>query len=300
MTNQKANATSPDLPDFDKLWDYNKPTATEKAFCEILPTARSSGNEAYLAELLTQIARTQGLQRQFDQAHATLDEVEAMIDDSMPVPRIRLLLERGRTLNSSNQPDQAKPLFQLAWELARQEGEEFHAVDAAHMLGIVEPDDASLQWNEIAIKLAEQSADARAIHWLGPLYNNTGWTYHGMERYDDALGMFEKSLAFQQAEQDEKLIRIAMWTIARTLRSLDRVEEALAKQGELLEVFKVAGTKDGYVYEEIAECLLLLDQADEAREYFALAHAELSQDPWLEANESVRLVRLKRLGSRGK
>lgn len=299
MADQNKRATVSELPDFDKLWDYHEPAATEKAFREILPTARSSGNEAYLAELLTQIARTQGLQRQFDQAHATLDEVEAMIDDSMPVPRIRYLLERGRTLNSSQQVDEAKPLFQLAWELAQREGEEFYAVDAAHMLGIVEPGDVSLQWNEIAIKLAEQSADARANHWLGSLYNNTGWTYHGLERYDDALGMFQKSLAFQQAEKDEKLIRIANWTIARTLRSLGRVEEALAKQRELLEVDKVEGAKDGYVYEEIAECLLLLDHADEAREYFALAHAELSQDSWLQANESDRLARLKRLGSQG-
>ena len=299
MANQDASARSSGLPDFDKLWDYQEPAATEKAFREILPTARSSGNEAYLAELLTQIGRSQGLQRQFDQAHATLDEVEAMIGDSMPVPRIRYLLERGRTLNSSEQIDQAKPLFQLAWELAQQAGEEFYAVDAAHMMGIVEAGDVSLQWNEIAIKLAEQSADARATHWLGSLYNNTGWTYHGMERYDAALSMFEKSLAFQQAEQDEKLIRIAKWTIARTLRSLGRVEEALVKQRELLEVFKVADTKDGYVYEEIGECLLLLDRADEAREHFALAYAELSRDIWLDADELDRLARLERLGTKG-
>lgn len=297
MANQEASARSSDLPDFDKLWDYHEPAATEKAFREILPHARSSANEAYLAELLTQIARSQGLQRQFDQAHATLDEVEGMIDNSLPVPRIRFLLERGRTLNSAQQLDEAKPLFQLAWELAQQAGEEFYAVDAAHMMGIVEPGDLSLQWNEIAIKLAEQSDDARATHWLGSLYNNTGWTYHGLERYDDALGMFEKSLAFQQAEQDEKLTHIAKWTIARTLRSLGRAEEALAKQRELLEARKIEGAKDGYVYEEIAECLLLLDRADEAREHFALAHAELSQDPWLQANESDRLARLKRLGS---
>ena len=206
-------------------------------------------------------------------------------------------MTHGRTLNSSQQVDQAKPLFQLAWELANQQGEEFYAVDSAHMLGIAEHGDVSLQWNEMAIKLAEQSDDARANHWLGSLYNNTGWTYHGLERYDDALGMFEKSLAFQQGEQDEKLIRIAKWTIARTLRSLGRAEEALAKQRELLEANEVEGSKDGYVQEEIAECLLLLDRADEACEYFAQAHAELSRDIWLDADESDRLARLKRLSS---
>ena len=53
----------------------------------------------------------------------------------------------------------------------------------------------------------------------------------------------------------------------------------------------------GYVHEEIAECLLLLGQREPARSHFALAFEALSMDPWLQADESSRLARLKRLGS---
>ena len=59
--------------------------------------------------MLTQIARTEGLQREFEEAHAILDTVEAMLTDEMGVPRIRYLLERGRVYNSSNQREKSKP-----------------------------------------------------------------------------------------------------------------------------------------------------------------------------------------------
>ena len=67
-------------------------------------------------------------------------------------------------------------------------------------------------------------------------------------------------------------------------------------QRSLLEEHKAAETKDGYVYEELAECLLILGQADEARPYFNLAYHELSKDTWLKDKEKDRLERLRRLG----
>ena len=56
------------------MWDYNDPAGTGKKFLELLPDAKASGDRSYLAQLLTQIARTRGLQMKFDEAHKTLDE----------------------------------------------------------------------------------------------------------------------------------------------------------------------------------------------------------------------------------
>lgn len=61
------------LPDFQGLWDYNDPAGTESKFRAVLAKAEASDDRGYQAELLTQIARAQGVQRQFDAAHATLD-----------------------------------------------------------------------------------------------------------------------------------------------------------------------------------------------------------------------------------
>jgi tetratricopeptide (TPR) repeat protein len=286
------------LPEFDALWNYNDPQQTEMKFRELLPTAKESGNTSYYAQLLTQIARAQGLQRKFEDAHRTLDTVEALLTDELIVARIRYLLERGRVYNSSNQPDKSKPLFEQAWEVAVKNKEDFYAIDAAHMLGIVEPPEKQLEWAGKAMELAEKSKDQRARNWLGSLYNNTGWTYHDLKQYDKALKLFEKSLRWREEKNDEEGIRIARWTIARTYRSLGRIEKALQIQRELEKEFEQKGIEQGgYVFEELGECLLLLQKEEEARKYFKLAYDLLSKNQWLVANEPERLKRLKELGS---
>jgi tetratricopeptide (TPR) repeat protein len=199
-------------------------------------------------------------------------------------------LERGRVFNSSKSADQARPLFLRAWEIASTAGQDFYAIDAAHMLGIVEPPDAQPAWNLKALALAEKSAEPRARKWLGSLYNNIGWTYHDQGQVEQALATFEKALAWRMEQGQEREIRIARWCVARALRSLGRLDEALTIQREL-----ASGDHDGYVDEEIAECLLTLGQGEETRPYFAAAYEKLSSDRWLAENEPARLARLKSL-----
>lgn len=284
------------LPDFDAKWDYDHPDSTEAAFRAILPAARASGNRDYLAQLLTQIARTEGLQMKFDDATRTLDEAESLLTGETKVARARLLLERGRVLNSSKRREESKPLFRSAWDLAREAHADGFAVDAAHMLGIVEPGDSSVAWNRTAIDYAEKSTDPKARHWLGSLYNNLGWTYHDKGEYETALDLFRKALREREAEGKKPPIRIANWCIARTLRSLGRTEESLAIQERLLADLTAEGGEDGYVHEELAECLLALGRDAEAKPHFAAAYRSLSTDEWLKRDEPDRLERLRRLG----
>src|SRR5712692_7350649 len=286
------------LPDFDSLWDYDHPGATERKFRELLPAALDSLDLSYLSQLLTQIARAEGLQRKFQDAHKTLDRVQKALDKTDDKTRVRYLLERGRVYNSSGKRDDARPLFLEALELARQSKDDFNAVDAAHMMAIVEPTEKQLQWNLKALDLAESSADEKARKWKGSLYNNIGWTYFEQKQYEESLLMFEKALEFQQQQSDPNKIMIAKWCIAKTLRMMDHTEEALEMQRDLYEQYQAAGKKSGYVYEEIAECLTVMGQEQEAQGWFAAAYEELSRDPKL-ANEQDRLNRLKELGRVG-
>ncbi|MBD3162635.1 MAG: hypothetical protein GF346_09720, partial [Candidatus Eisenbacteria bacterium] len=66
------------LAEFDKLWDYNDPATTEERFRDLLPQAYEGGDTSLLVQLLTQVARAQGLQRKFDDAHATLDRAQEL------------------------------------------------------------------------------------------------------------------------------------------------------------------------------------------------------------------------------
>lgn len=289
--------------DIESLWDYDKPAESEARFRAALGQVKA-GDPQHV-ELLTQVARAQGLQRQFEAAQATLNQAEAWLKPSMTQARIRLLLERGRVFNSSNQPERACPLFTEALALAKESmadgvaDAEFLGVDAAHMLGIAAEEDLRMEYNLLALEMAESAADPRAQRWLGALYNNIGWTYHDQGQFAPALSLFERGLRWREANrrgpQDDSAIRIARWSVARALRSLGEVDQALAMQQALEAECAQAGEPDGYVYEELGECLLALERPREAALQFARAHALFSADAWLAVNEAPRLARMAEL-----
>ena len=286
--------SSENIIDFDSLWDYSDPHATEQRFREILLQVPES-DPGYL-ELLTQIARTQGLQGKFRRANQTLDQIERRLDKYPSRAHVRYLLERGRVFNSSGHPQDAEPFFQQALDMATEISEDGYAVDAIHMLAIVASPESSLDLNLRAIQIAESSDQSKARNWRASLYNNTGWSYHSLGDFESALSMFQKAEAARREQGRVPEIRIAQWCVARTLRSLNRIEEALSIQMALKEELDAASEEgDGYVHEEIGECLLALQRSEEAPPYFAKAYELLLQDSWLAEKEPERIQRLKDL-----
>ena len=171
------------LPDFDSLWNYNKPAETESKFRELLPQAEKWDLD-YQLQLRTQIARTEGLQRKFVEAHKTLDGVESQLGEKTKVAEIRYDLERGRVFNSAKEKEKAWPFFHKAFELSVGLNQDNFAVDAAHMLAIAESAaEKQMEWNQKALAIAEKSKEPKAQNWLGSLYNNMGWTYHDTGRF---------------------------------------------------------------------------------------------------------------------
>jgi tetratricopeptide (TPR) repeat protein len=302
MTNQPKPRSSISSAGIDALWDFGQPAETEKRFRNLLPAVREGAvndpsGGALLVELLTQIARTQGLQRRFDDAHITLDSAEAEAQKAgvhaLPRPRLRLDLERGRALNSAQRQEEALPLFLAAWELGRTSGEEALAVDAAHMAAIVEKGQSSLEWNQKALELARVSTQEGAQKWVGSLTNNMGWSYHDLGEHERALACFEENAAWHSSRGQFKQLVIAKWSIARQLRALGRLDEALGAQ-EALAAEK--SEPEGYTEEELAECLFALGRTTEATPHFQAAYNLLGTDPWFVANEAPRLARLGEMG----
>ncbi len=280
---------------YHALWEYDAPAGTEATFRELLPTAQAEGLDSEL-QLLTQIARTQGLQGRFADARGTLAGVRERLTPAPSTAHVRWFLERGRVNNSSGDRGGARPDFEAAWRLAQVLKLDGLAVDAAHMLAIVAPDEA-LTWNQRAMELATTSEDPDARRWLGSLHNNIGWTHHDAGRFDDALVHFEAALTARQEAGKPGGILIARWCIARCKRSLGRLEEALAEQLALAADQSTAGRpEDGYVSEELGELLLALERPDEATPHFKRAAERLGADAWFAKNEADRLARLVRLG----
>lgn len=304
----QASVGEDQQPAFMRLWDFRDPAATEGRFRESLARLGRDGDVSLRVQVLSQIARTLGLRRDFAAARRVLDEADALLDGhDLPVARLRCLLERGRAFDSpvhrpeEKDPDAARRCFGAVFEEGRRRGVHGLAMDAAHMLGIVEAPDVALEWNLRAIGLAEGSGDPLARGWLGALYNNTGWVYHGRGEFAAALEMFEKARDWRAGRGAAGPLMIARWCVGRCLRSLGRVEEALAIQRGLVEAYAAGGEEDvGYVAEEMGECLLALGRVEEARPWFGRAFEGLAaNEGWLLEAEPERMGRLKALGGDG-
>ena len=280
-----------------EIWDYHAPEESAERFRKLLPQVEAAGEKETYLELQTQIARTQSLQGKFDEAHAILDEVEPQLTAEFPLAQMRYLLERGRCFNSAGTPETAVPLFREAYDIGLATGaSEDLTIDAAHMLGIAMPTAAEqLEWNLLALDLAEKATDKKAQGWRGSLYNNIGWTYHDMGEYEKALDIFKRTLDYYEAKADDNVryVRIAKWCVGRTLRSLNRIDEALAIQLALEAEYEAeGGEQDGFVFEELAECYLLKGNEDLAKPYFAKAYEKLAQVDWFVRSNPERLERM--------
>lgn len=278
--------------DIDALWDYNAPAVSETRFRDALKT--ESGDDAL--ELETQIARTFSLRREFTQAHALLDAVQRRMSvKTRPAVRVRYLLERGRTFRSANEAAKARPLFLEAWQIADREKLTLLAIDAGHMMGIVEASDEAQRWNERAMALAMSSNVPRAIRWRGSLANNMGHTERERGNLDAAMKHFQASLTAFQLTRSASQIRTAKWQIANVMRMQKRYDEALAMQLVIEAEAAEAAEPDGYVFEEIAEIYLVKNDPAKAKPYFAKAVEALSKDSWFAENEGDRLARMRQL-----
>jgi tetratricopeptide (TPR) repeat protein len=188
-----------------------------------------------------------GLQRKFDEALAVLLDLPS----DPPELAVRVLLERGRVLNTSGRPAEAAPLFSAAFDAATAAALEHLAVDALHMMAIVAPASEQDGLNRRALKLAADAVDPRARQWRASLLNNLGWTAFERGDYPDALALFQDALAARLEMGKVAEIQIAKWCIGRTLRAMGRVNEALEIQRALAAEHRAAGTSDQYVDEEI-------------------------------------------------
>jgi len=284
-----AAAPPPPLPDLAPLWNWSDAAASEATFRAL--QAEHRGDDAL--QVRTQVARALGLQGKFAEGHAELDAMADALGGASPVVSVRYYLERGRLHNSSGEPAVARPFFESAWERARSASLDGLAVDAAHMVGIVAPPPEGEAWTRKALDYASASDDPAAKRWRGSLLNNLASTLHDGGRFAEALPLFEEAVLVREAQGRGKSWFIARWSVGRCLRSLGRLDDALALQRALL----ADGHDGGYLQEELGELLLARGQPADAHPHFVAAHEQLGADPWLAKHEPARLARLAELAA---
>lgn len=239
-------------------------------------SARAQGDRALEAEFLTQIARCQGLQRDFEGAMATLDKA-VELGTARPRFLARVAIERGRVLRSSGKADAARPYFELAMTEAERAGDEDLTLDALHMVALVAPRDESLAIVARGLAMAERSGSPRALHWAGVLNNNVGWLFMGEGNYAKAHAHFVAARDAYVAEPAKlETQRIAEHMIGIALRHLGRAAEAAPLQEALAQACEKDGKRDPYFEMEAAECRAALGERERAAHWAsrALEHKE--------------------------
>ncbi len=182
------------------LWDFDDLDATEARFGAQLERETF---DAGRAEVLTQLARVEGLRGDFEACDRLLAEAEPLAG-SDPAANVRVQLEHGRMHRSGGDSDAALPLFESAWDRACASGEHYLAGDAAHMCALAVSEDraAMEEWTQRGLDLGER--EPAAAYWAGPLLNNLGWAHFDAGEHEQALELFEQALEVRRRDPDNQ------------------------------------------------------------------------------------------------
>ncbi|MGH3078588.1 MAG: hypothetical protein ACRDPZ_10430 [Gaiellaceae bacterium] len=273
------------------LWDFADLDASERRFRAALAEEPSPEGRA---EILTQLARVEGLRGNFEAGERLVQEAESEAGDGA-VAKVRIELERGRLYRSSGDPERALPLFESAFERALAADEGFLAGDAAHMAALAAPGrEVYAAWTERGIALAESDDDA--TYWLGPLLNNLGWEHYEAGEHAEALGAFRRALVAREAEpENPEPIALARYAVGKALRALGWSEKAVPLLEQAVAWAEGEGSPDGWYHEELALEYAALDRTREAAEQARLALPLLQEaDPEFH-EDGERAIRLRGL-----
>ncbi|HTA65760.1 MAG TPA: tetratricopeptide repeat protein [Xanthomonadaceae bacterium] len=276
---------------FADVFDHDHPEDSELTLRALEQDAAGAGDKVVQAEILTQIARSEGLEKRFTEAYGDLDRASAIAPRSTRVV-IYVDIERGRLLRLQGSTAQADQLFHRAFAEARAARADYLLLDAVHMIALAEPFDASRAWTERGLRIAATSTDRRTIHWIAVLNNNLGVAYFERGDYIRAEGAYRAALiADREQGADVETLVNAQFSLAQDWRKLGRIKEALALQTRLHDQGGDRALPS--IDLEIAECRFAMGQFGQARYW---AHMALQRGP--ASFSQADLDRLKVLGER--
>jgi tetratricopeptide (TPR) repeat protein len=273
------------------LWDFNDLDGTETRLRRQL---EDEATDPGRAEVLTQLARVEGLRGEFARGDSLIDEATGLAGGD-EIAGARIDLERGRLRRSSGDEESARPLFESAYAGALAAAQYFMAADAAHMVALVASErDGFVDWTRRGIDLAE--AHEPAAYWAGPLLNNLGWEYHEAGELEPALDAFEHALRVREGDPENgDGLSLARYAVGKTLRGLGRTDEAIPFLEQAVAWATNESRPDGWFHEELAEDYAATGRHDDAREQARLAIPLLEADDPAFADDAERRARLEAL-----
>jgi tetratricopeptide (TPR) repeat protein len=146
-------------------------------------------------------------------------------------------------------------------------------------------------WTARGVEIAASSDDPGVRYWLGPLYNNVGWSRLEAGNAAGALEAFERALTSRERDDPRPYPReLARYAVGKALRALGRADEAAAAHEQCVAWAAEAGVEDGYFHEELAEDYAALGRRADSREQARRALELATED-----HDAARVERLETL-----
>ncbi len=180
-------------------------------------------DEESAIEGLSQMARALLAQDRREDGRPWLERAMARARPEMPLAWTRMLGVRGRFEWKDGRLAESTRTFEDAYAFCMERGLHERAIDAAHMVAITGTPEQQLEWGKRGIAAAEKGG---VEGWLGPLWNNLGYTYETLGRNEEALGAYQKARHYHWKLGDEQAKLVADWAMGHALRVCGRHPQA--------------------------------------------------------------------------
>lgn len=228
MTLSNAQSLTPlnqKLQEADQLFQQRQYGQALIIYQELAEIAEKQANQEFHIQALAQIARCYLIQDQPEPGKTWLDKTKKIASPEYPRGWSRYLGVLGRFQWKGGEREVATKTFQSWYQFALENQLHSEAIDAAHMVAITGNADEQIVWAKKGILAAEQGS---LEGWLGPLWNNLGWTYADRGQYSEALEALLKAREYHWKRGDEHSKLVADWSVGSIYRKLEQHEKALS------------------------------------------------------------------------
>ena len=259
----------------DSLFNSRQYDQARDLYMQAADNAQAAGDNSELIEAYAMIARTYLTVDNKEPGRAWLDKAALYARKGEPLGWSRYLGVRGRFEWKDNQLEKASSTFKEMYQYCSDNKLYERAIDAAHMVAIVGGPEEQVEWRLKGIKEAEAGNVTR---WLGPLWNNLGWTYESTGKYKESVEAYIKAREYHYKYSDEKSKLMADWALGHAYRLNGQVDSAAQWiTPDLLAKFETLGDDEfqGWVFKELGEIAILRSEPDSALAFLVRAEEKL-------------------------
>jgi tetratricopeptide (TPR) repeat protein len=219
----EESASAERLVEADEMFNGRQYAEAGRLFEAIANDAEAAGDASAFVEAASMRARSYLILEDGEAGRRWLDRAAARATESDALGWSRYLGVRGRFEWKDGDNPTATATFRAMFDYCGTHELWSRAIDAAHMVAITGDPEERFEWAEKAIAMAESG---ELTGWLGPLWNNLGWDYVGVERYDEARDALEKAREYHYMGESDLPKLIADYSVAHVIRLQGRTADA--------------------------------------------------------------------------